>query len=63
MKQDYFFKPTLLLKKYLLLDLIEKNISITQREIARELDISVALVNKLLTNFEEEELLTKDIIN
>lgn len=59
MKQDQFFKPTALFKEYMILDVIEKNSHITQREIASLLRTSVSLINKLLDQFEKNGLIEK----
>lgn len=49
-----FFKPTNLYKEYMILDLIEKNKDITQRELASHLGIVVSMVNLLLDRIEKE---------
>jgi DNA-binding MarR family transcriptional regulator len=49
-----FFKPTNLYKEYMILDLIEKNKDITQRELASHLSIAVSMVNLLLDRIEKE---------
>ncbi len=58
MKTD-FFKPTQPLKEYLLLDAIEKNSSITQREIATLLGVPVSQVNDYISTFESEKLIKR----
>ena len=40
-----FFKPTMLYKEYMILDLIEKNKDITQREISQTVGIAVSMTN------------------
>lgn len=52
MSKNNFFKPTILYKEFLILDLIEKNKYITQREIGKFLCISVSMVNNYLNEFE-----------
>ncbi len=58
MKID-FFKSTPPLKEYLLLDAIEKDSSITQREIAALLGVPVSRVNDFINTFESEKLIKR----
>jgi FlaA1/EpsC-like NDP-sugar epimerase len=60
MSQDNsFFRPTLLHKEFMILDLIEKNPSITQREIASLIGIAVSMVNNYIENFDEQALIKR----
>ena len=59
MTDKSFFKPTQLYKEYMILDLIEKNKDITQRELARHLGIAVSMVNLLLDILEKSHLLIR----
>ena len=54
MEDKSFFKPTNLYKEYMILDLIEKNKDITQRELATHLGVAVSMVNLLLDRIEKE---------
>ena len=57
MSDKLFFKPTNLYKEYILLDLIEKNSHITQREMALNVGISVSTVNVFLDLYEIKGLI------
>jgi len=46
-----FFKPTILYKEYMILDLVEKNKDITQREISKTIGIAVSMVNDHLDTY------------
>ncbi len=59
MKLETFFKPTPTYKEYLLLSMIANNPNITQRDIAKEIEISVAMVNMYVNNYEKEGLLKR----
>lgn len=52
MEENLFFKPTLLYKEYLILDLIAKDAFITQRVMSEALGVSVSLVNGYLDKLE-----------
>lgn len=54
-----FFKPTLLHKEYMILDMIEKNSKIKQREMSRIIGISVSLVNDYLDTYEKDKLIIR----
>ena len=51
--ENNFFKPTLVYKEYLILDLIEKNKSITQRQISNIIGVAVSRVNNYLDEYEK----------
>lgn len=60
MSQDNsFFRPTILYKEFMILDLIEKNPTITQREMASLIGIAVSMVNNYIENFEEQSLIKR----
>lgn len=51
-KNNTFFKPTPLYKEFMILDIIEKNKDITQREISENVGIAVSMVNYYLNKYE-----------
>jgi DNA-binding MarR family transcriptional regulator len=59
MSDNAFFKPTVLYKEFLILDLIEKNKDITQRQMAEALGVAVSMVNQYIENFVEKGLVKK----
>lgn len=59
MSDNSFFKPTLLYKEFMILDLIEKDANITQREISRIIGVAVSMTNAYLDNFEKKGLIKK----
>lgn len=59
MHDNSFFKPTPLYKEFMILDLIEKNKDITQREIANHIGIAVSLVNGYLDEYEKKKLIRR----
>ena len=59
LKTTSFFKPTPLHKEFLLLQMIEKNSNVTQREIASAIGVSPAMVNKYLDEFENKGLIKR----
>ena len=56
MSDNSFFKPTLLYKEFMILDLIEKDANITQREISKTIGVAVSMVNQYLGEYEKEKL-------
>lgn len=60
MNDNQFFKPTLSYKKYMILDMIEKNSNITQREIGKTIGVAVSMVNRYLDEYEKNELIKKE---
>ena len=54
-----FFKPTLLYKEYMILDMIEKNKNITQREMSKEIGVAVSMINDYLNIYENDKLIKK----
>ncbi len=59
MKDNTFFRPTPVYKEFMILDLMEKNKRITQREISETVGISVSMVNNYLETYEKRELITR----
>jgi DNA-binding MarR family transcriptional regulator len=59
MSDNSFFKPTLLYKEFMILDLIEKDPHITQREIASQIGVAVSMVNQYLDNYEKNGLIKR----
>jgi len=57
-----FFKPTLLYKEYMILNMIEKDPSITQRQISTAIQSAVSMVNSYVDIYEKQGLLTKEHI-
>lgn len=51
MGDNAFFKPTVLYKEYMILDMIEKNSHITQREMSKTIGIAVSMVNDYLDEY------------
>ncbi|WP_441361530.1 winged helix-turn-helix transcriptional regulator [Acholeplasma laidlawii] len=58
-----FFKPTIIYKEYMILNLIEKDPNITQREISTAINIAVSMVNTYIDMYEKKGLLTKEHIS
>ena len=54
-----FFKPTQRYKEYMILDIIEKNAKVTQREIAHTLGVAVSMINVYLDEYEKNGYLKK----
>jgi DNA-binding MarR family transcriptional regulator len=59
MSDNSFFKPTLLYKEFMILDLIEKDANITQREISKIIGVAVSMTNTYIENFVEKGLIKK----
>jgi DNA-binding MarR family transcriptional regulator len=57
--KNSFFKPTVLYKEFMVLDLIEKNQNLTQREISKTIGVGVSMVNQYLDNYEKEGLIKR----
>lgn len=58
-----FFKPTRLYKEFMLLDLLEKDTSLTQRSLSSLLKISVSMVNKYLEDFVSKQWMIRHQIS
>lgn len=61
MSKTYFI-PTAKYKKYIVLDIINKNSDLTQREIASLASISLSMVNQYLTDYETDGYIVKEYI-
>ena len=60
MSDNQFFKPTVLYKEYMILDMIEKNPNITQREMSKTIGIAVSMINDYLNIYEKEKLIKRE---
>jgi DNA-binding MarR family transcriptional regulator len=59
MSDNQFFKPTVLYKEYMILDMIEKNPNITQREMSKTIGIAVSMVNDHVDQYEKDKLIKR----
>jgi DNA-binding MarR family transcriptional regulator len=59
MSDNSFFKPTLLYKEFMILDLIEKDANITQREISKTIGVAVSMINSYLDVYEKNGLIKR----
>ena len=59
LSDNLFFKPTLLYKEFMILDLIEKDANITQREISKTIGVAVSTINAYVDNFEKQDLIKR----
>ncbi|MEW6606925.1 MAG: winged helix-turn-helix transcriptional regulator [bacterium] len=59
MSDNSFFKPTILYKEYMILDMIEKNSHITQREMSQAIGIAVSMINEYLDTYEKDKLIKR----
>ena len=59
MSDNQFFKPTVLYKEYMILDMIEKNPNITQREMSKTIGIAVSMINDYLDIYEKDKLIKR----
>jgi len=57
MSDNSFFKPTLLYKEFMILDLIEKDSNITQREISKIIGVAVSMTNAYLDDYQKKGLI------
>lgn len=57
MKKNLFFNPSSLYREFMILDLIEKNKLITQREISDFVGVSVSNINNYLRKYEKNKLI------
>jgi FlaA1/EpsC-like NDP-sugar epimerase len=58
-----FFKPTILYKEFIILDMIEKNPNVTQREIGKELKVAVSMINMYIDTLENEKKIYREYIS
>ncbi len=63
MSAKNFFKPTIIYKEYMILNLIEKDPNITQREISTAINIAVSMVNTYITEYEEKGYVIKESLS
>lgn len=63
MINELFFKPTQLYREFILLDLISKNPSITQRTLANHLNVSVSNVNNHIDEYEKKGYLKREYLS
>lgn len=59
MSDNSFFKPTLLYKEFMILDLVEKDANITQRELSKNIGVAVSMINAYLDSFEKKGLIKR----
>lgn len=59
LSDNNFFKPTVLYKEYMILDMIEKNSNITQREISKNIGIAVSMTNDYIDEYEKKGLIKR----
>ncbi|MFH5881240.1 winged helix-turn-helix transcriptional regulator [Liberiplasma polymorphum] len=59
MSDNSFFKPTLLYKEFMILDLIEKDANITQREISKTIGVAVSMINSYVDKYEKNGLIKR----
>lgn len=59
MSDNQFFKPTVLYKEYMILDMIEKNPNIIQREMSKTIGIAVSMINDYLNIYEKDKLIKR----
>jgi len=62
-RDNLFFKPTPLYKEFLILDLIERNQDITQRELSQKLGVAVSMINSYLEEYEKKGYLNRNYIS
>ena len=63
LNENQFFKPTVLYKEYMILDMIEKNANTTQREISKAIGIAVSMVNDYLDKYEKNGLIKRNYLS
>ncbi|MFA7436212.1 MAG: winged helix-turn-helix domain-containing protein [Bacilli bacterium] len=63
MKDNQFFKQTPLYKEFLLLDIIEGNSKITQRELSKDIDSSVSMINTYIEDYEKKGYLERKYLS
>ena len=59
MKDNPFFIPSPLYKEFMLLDVIEKQPSITQRAMSQSLNVAVSMINSYLSEYEKKGFLIR----
>ena len=63
MHDNHFFKPTPLYKEFMILDLIEKDAHITQRQLSHALGASVSMINGYLDTYEDKGYIRRHYIS
>ena len=63
MHDNHFFKPTPLYKEFMILDLIEKDAHITQRQLSLALGASVSMINGYLEEYETKGYIKRKYIS
>ena len=59
MTDNGFFKLTPLYKEFMLLDMIEKDSNITQRDMSNTLGVALSMINAYIENYEEKGYLKR----
>ena len=59
MNENSFFKPTVLYKEFMILDLIEKNAQVTQREMSQAIGVATSMINSYLDDYEAAGLVKR----
>lgn len=59
MKDNLFFKPTPIYKEYKLLDLLEKDPIVTQRELSKAIESSISMINSYIDEYEKKGFLKR----
>jgi FlaA1/EpsC-like NDP-sugar epimerase len=59
MENNPFFNPSPLYKEFMLLDVIEKQPSITQRAMSQSLNVAVSMINSYLSEYEKKGFLIR----
>lgn len=62
MLKNAYFSPTTTYKEFIILDLIEKNSNITQRELSNVVHVSVSTINDYIENYEQKGYLKRNYI-
>jgi DNA-binding MarR family transcriptional regulator len=63
MNKNLYFKATPKYREYIILDSIDKNKNITQRELSSEAGITVSMVNGLINSYEKKGLIRKKYLS
>ncbi len=63
LSENLIFKPTVLYKEYMILDMIEKNTNITQREMSKTIGIAVSMVNDYLDEYEKKGFIKRKYLS
>jgi FlaA1/EpsC-like NDP-sugar epimerase len=63
LNDNSFFKPTVLYKEFMILDLIEKNKDITQRMIADQIGVAVSMINAYVDQYQQKDYIKRKYIS